>query len=603
MAASLSLAAYAQCGPSGNGSDGPYNATSNTTLTGGTYNYTTFNIDPGVVVTVTGTQPLVINCTGNATISGSLIANGQDGAPGVTYTSGGSGGAGVAGGGNGGNGSFSSPTGPLPGTAGTGPGGSGTQGDGWSGGGGAGYTTTGASSGGVGGSGGPSYGTIQISGTDAGSGGGGGSGGYDCGAGGGGGGGGYIAIHAPSITIASTGVISADGGDGGSDGTGNCGAGGGGSGGSIWLTSPTITNNGTLSATGGTGGASAIAGPPYFGTGGNGSDGRIRLDYDQLAGSGTTLPAVGYTTGISPLVSSMSTTNENCAGDSTGTAVVTVMNGQQPYTYMWSHALPNSPTQTGLGAATYTVVITDANGCTSTATGTVSQPSAVTITGTVVNVSCYGSCDGSITTNVSGGSAPYVFSWAPAGPTTSFYNNVCAGCYTITAMDANGCSASQVFCVTQPAPPATGFLGNDTLLCDSATLNLCAVAGYPSYMWSTGATTPCIMINGAGCYVVQMTDSSGCTASDTLCVSYSPCLGISSYTGSEQEFYPNPSSGKITIRHGQSAAVNVQVYDAQGRICISRMIADNTELDLSDLADGVYTLQIDGAQHKLIIAR
>jgi hypothetical protein len=49
--------------------------------------------------------------------------------------------------------------------------------------------------------------------------------------------------------------------------------------------------------------------------------------------------------------------------------------------------------------------------------------------------------------------------------------------------------------------------------------------------------------------------------------------------------------------------VNVQIFDAQGRVCVSKMIADNSELDLSELADGVYTMQIDGAQHKLIIAR
>ena len=81
------------------GSDGPYSATSNTTLAGGTYNYTTFNIDPGVTVNVTGNQPLIIYCTGNVTINGSLLANGGNGANGITSNTYGIGGVGVAGGG------------------------------------------------------------------------------------------------------------------------------------------------------------------------------------------------------------------------------------------------------------------------------------------------------------------------------------------------------------------------------------------------------------------------------------------------------------------------------------------------------------------------
>ena len=354
---------FAQCFSTGTGADGGYVASSNTTLAGGTYNYSSFTIDPGVTVSVTGTAPLVINCTGAVTINGTLSASGGNGADGVTYTSGGIGGIGVAGGGNGGNGSFSSPSGPLPGTAGGNTGGAGNAGGSWSGGGGAGYAAAGGASGNPGGGfAGVAYGMTDLSGLWSGSGGGGGSGGYDCGAGGGGAGGGLIIINAGSIVIDAAGAILSNGGNGGTDGTGNCGGGGGGSGGSIWIASPTITNEGTISAIGGTGGASNVSGSPYFGTGGNGSDGRIRVDVNgSVNGSGMITPVAGFTTSL--LAVTEGTIVPTCSGQYNGSAAVVTTGGTSPYTYQWSNGAISNPNP-NLAAGTYHCVVTDQVGCT-----------------------------------------------------------------------------------------------------------------------------------------------------------------------------------------------------------------------------------------------
>jgi hypothetical protein len=103
----LTFNASSQCFSVGTDADGAYLATVNTTLTGGTYNFTSFTINPGVVVSVTGNSSLVIYCSGTATINGVLNASGGNGSDGITYTSAGIGGIGVAGGGNGGNGTYS----------------------------------------------------------------------------------------------------------------------------------------------------------------------------------------------------------------------------------------------------------------------------------------------------------------------------------------------------------------------------------------------------------------------------------------------------------------------------------------------------------------
>lgn len=283
----------------GTGADGIYNAASNTTLVGGTYNFTDFTIQPGVVVTVTGTTPLIIRCTGSALIDGQLSVNGGNGSDGVTFSSAGIGGQGVSGGGNGGNGTYSTSLLGMPAEDGVGDGGVGNKGNNWSGGGGGGYANVGGNaSGASNGAGGPAYGNVAVTNLPGGSGGGGGSGGFNCGSGGGGAGGGLVVINAAtSITI--NGSISSNGGNGGSDGVGNCGGGGGGSGGTIWLASPSFVHNGSLSAIGGAGGASTLVGAPYFGIGAVGSEGRIRVDYDgPTITTGTNNPAIGFHTSI-----------------------------------------------------------------------------------------------------------------------------------------------------------------------------------------------------------------------------------------------------------------------------------------------------------------
>jgi hypothetical protein len=520
-AAFLSTLMPAQCAPGcGTGADGVYTASANTTLAGGTYNYSSFTIDAGVTVNVTGSQPLVINCTGNVTINGTLMLSGLNGTNGITYISGGTGGAGVAGGQNGGDGVFSSSLGPLDGSTGNGAG-AGGRGSGWSGGGGAGYSIAGDNSGGVGGFGGPAYGNPQINPAVGGSGGGGGSGGYDCGAGGGGGGGGYVLISTcGTITIGSTGSILAEGGDGGSDGTGNCGGGGGGSGGSILLmTASSITNNGLVSATGGIGGASNVPGNPYYGTGANGAPGRIFYNYQTLTGTGSTSPVP---TTVPTLLSATSATGTTCSASCDGTLIGTATGGTSPYTYNWMPGNHSGSFVNNVCAGNYTLTVTDANACTTTSTVTVTSPSPIVITGTVINASCF--CDGSITATPSGGTGPYTYLWMPTALTTPTVTGLCAGCYTITVTDASGCVESQLFCVTAPAPLTTAMGQVNNVSCNglcngTATVVPSGGSGPFTYSWAPGgcSSQSCANLCPAT-YTVTTTDSIGCTSTATFTI-------------------------------------------------------------------------------------
>lgn len=680
------------CFDPGTGIDGAYSATSNTTITGGTYNYTTFNISSGVTVTVTGNQPLILHCTGAVTIDGILTANGGNGNDGVTFSNEGTGGIGVAGGGNGGDGSYSSSNGPLPGLAGSGPGGVNDQGDGWSGGGGSGYAATGNSSGGAGGFGGPSYGDVNISGLEAGSGGGGGSGGYSCGSGGGGAGGGTIVINSGvSITIGASGSVQCKGGNGGSDGTGNCGGGGGGSGGAIWLAASSMTNNGTILGTGGTGGASTVPGSPYYGIGATGSDGRIRLDYDNsLAGTGTVSPAAGshFTIPSAVFTTAIAGFPASCNGANDGSAVVTAFNGTPSYTYSWSPVSSTSSVATNLAPGTYSCTISDAGGCMHTETVTITEPTAISVTSSATDLQCNGDGSGTASVTVSGGTPSYTYSWLPAGGSAAAASGLSAGSYTCMITDANGCTTNESVTITEPTA-ITVVVANvtDASTCGGSdgAIDITVTGGAPgyTYMWSNGANTQNVTTITTGAYTCTVTDVSGCTTTvtatvnnpappavtlaigmDTACqttqapfmltgespsggtysgpgvsagmfdpmaaslgynmISYTytdmntgcsatavdsiwvdVCSGISANAAiSGIVVSPNPSNGLFTIRLGSvpAKAANVEVMNSLGQLVQSfTMTNQSSEVNLANAENGFYTIRINDGENVAVI--
>jgi hypothetical protein len=595
----------AQCMNCGTGLDGAFNATSNTTIAGGTHNFTTFDIAPGVTVRVTGSQPLEIYATGAVNIQGTLDVSGLNGADGVTYSNGGLGAPGVAGGGNGGDGSFSSTTGPIDGGSATGTG-AGGIGFGWSGGGGAGYAAIGGSTGASGGIGGPSYGASDLTGNTAGSGGGGGSGGYDCGAGGGGAGGGFVHIlSCASITIGGT--VNANGGNGGSDGTGNCGGGGGGSGGSIWLTSPTVTNNGSLLANGGLGGASQISGSPYYGVGGSGSVGRIRIDATTLSGAGSILPPTGFSGAVAGISLSISNAvNVSCFGDSTGSAQSTVTGGAGTVAYAWSPGGQTTATATGLTAGCYNLVVTDSMGCTDSDSICITEPTPLISQVSGSAVACNGDCDGTATVSASGGVPAYSFIWS-VGAIGDSLTGLCAGTYDVTITDANGCTVMETVTVTEPPVISLSETHTDATFANSndGSGTVTAGGGTPgySYLWTPGGyTTATADSLLPGNYTVVVTDSNGC--SDSILVTIGFIVGIAQYsTDYELQLFPVPARDRISLdwRLGEEKTVSVEMLDVQGRILLYRElpVTDRLEttLEVGDYPAGVYHCRVRAGEN------
>ncbi len=137
--------------------------------------------------------------------------------------------------------------------------------------------------------------------------------------------------------------------------------------------------------------------------------------------------------------------NINCNGNSDGSASVSASGGTGAYTYAWAPSGGNAETANGLQADTYTVTVTDNNGCNITVSVIITEPVALTITQdstTQTSTPCNGVAE--VLTN--GGTSPYTYLWATGGQTTASITGQCAGYYCCEVTDNDGCSIST--CVT-----------------------------------------------------------------------------------------------------------------------------------------------------------
>jgi hypothetical protein len=148
------------------------------------------------------------------------------------------------------------------------------------------------------------------------------------------------------------------------------------------------------------------------------------------------------------------------------------------------------------------------------------------------NPTCFGSCNGMITSTPSGGTGPYSFTWTPGGASTQNLSGACSGTYSLTTADINGCTVTATGIVTDPTPVTSSISGNMTI-CNgfNTTLTVTATGGTGpyTYNWTPGgslsSTTTSVVIaspSSTQTYTVTATDALGCVATYTVMVTVNP---------------------------------------------------------------------------------
>jgi len=201
--------------------------------------------------------------------------------------------------------------------------------------------------------------------------------------------------------------------------------------------------------------------------------------------------------------------NIACAGANNGYIDLAVTGGYPPHDFDWSHG-PNSQDVGGLSPGSYTVTITDAAGVSISQTYTITTPAILTGSLSVTNVSCFEMADGSITSTVNGGTAPYSYVWSN-GQTSSNINNLDPDTYSVTVTDANGCIGSQSSTVNEPGGIEI-FTNNGTAGCGASdgSAFVVGVIGHPgpfTYEWNTSPVQTTTTATGleAGVYTCYVT--------------------------------------------------------------------------------------------------
>ncbi len=182
--------------------------------------------------------------------------------------------------------------------------------------------------------------------------------------------------------------------------------------------------------------------------------------------------------------------------------------------YHWSNGANSNTCNVSL-PGTYTVTVTNAGGCSTTASQliTVHNNPLPYITG--VTALCQGA-----NANLQANPTGLQYQWSTGSTAASIQPNL-ADSYTVTATDGNGCSGTASQSVTVNSPP-TPVITGPTSICSGGNVTLDAGAGFSGYNWSNGATTSAISVNATGNYTVTVTDANGCTGTATSSFSVLP---------------------------------------------------------------------------------
>ena len=264
--------------------------------------------------------------------------------------------------------------------------------------------------------------------------------------------------------------------------------------------------------------------------------------------------------------------------------------GVTPYSNWFNNISTTDSIQNNLTANTYTDSIIDANGCTFSQSITLTEPTALSLSLNSTDNSCYNSCDGTISSQISGGVTTYSYQWNNGANTDSIFN-LCAGNYNVVLTDANGCTIldsttisepNQITITTDSITEVSVYDGND------GEIYISTNGGFGNYLyiWNgpTGYNSTSEDINNLyfGNYLITVTDSTNCSNSDSIFVNQPPSLSISIDTIINLSCYEE-CNGQINITADGGDSTYSYIWIGPNGFT-------STEEDIDSLCAGTYEL-------------
>ena len=309
----------------------------------------------------------------------------------------------------------------------------------------------------------------------------------------------------------------------------------------------------------------------------------------------------------SAIIITFASTPASCGG-SDGTATVSASGGTGVYTYAWSPIGGIDSTASNLPAGTYSVIVTDGNGCTQTDSIVVANTGGPAVSiASFTNVSCSGGSDGTATVSVTGGTPPYTYLWTN-GDITSIADSLFAGNYAVTVMDSNGCIGSDNITITEPTPLiATGNSSPSNCNNSNGLAFVNPLGGIPpyTYLWNDPDSQITDTATGlsAGAYIVIITDDNGCTLAFPVSVSNISGPIIDSITTTDVTCN-GESTGSATVSISSGTLPFAYLWDdslAQTTITATGLAAGLVSVTVTDLNNCIVIGSINIAEPSPLI--
>jgi PKD repeat protein len=279
--------------------------------------------------------------------------------------------------------------------------------------------------------------------------------------------------------------------------------------------------------------------------------------------------------------------NTSC-GQSNGSFTVNAAGGTTPYTYNIGNGNVSNPVFNNLSAGSYTVLVSDAQGCQISFGITIlgSSPVSLTISNTLPS-SC-GQPNGGFTVNATGGSAPYAYNIGNGATGNPVFSGLSAGNYTVTVSDAAGCTKTANVVVAGTSPPIIGITNLMQSSCglSNGGFTINANGGSPPYTYNIGngnTSNPVFTNLTAGIYNITVTDASTCQSFATVTISTSVPMTVTVTNVNPATCGQSNGSFRTVVSGGNSPyTFNI----GNGPV---------TNPIFNDLSPGVYTVTVTDA--------
>ncbi len=300
-------------------------------------------------------------------------------------------------------------------------------------------------------------------------------------------------------------------------------------------------------------------------------------------------------------------TDVSCNGSADGSIFSNVIGGIPSYVYSWSTG-DSSANLMNLGSGAYTLTVTDENGCVKNRTEIIDEPAAIGYASNTTDILCFGGNSGAIDLMVTGGTAPFQYSWSN-GEVTEDISGIDAGSYTVTITDNNNCTqVSSPIAIADGQQVIAGITSSSTIiyLSEGGQIQFNSLsAGATSYLWDFGDgntssdKNPLHTYTATGTYTVTLTAFNGpCSDAQTDIIVVLETTGAVAITDNLDEVSITQENSNVIVKFNllKRSQAEIEVFNSVGQLITSmttNVKRSDVKLDLPQMADGIYLVNVN----------